>query len=99
MQPRPLDPQRDFPAVADLLGRTRAAGGHSHPGGVQWWLRELASDRDDFEAFVWAGSSDTDLSGFALVYGTFVVVDRLGDGPTHLEQIQFLEQHMRDRSR
>ena len=47
---RPLDPSRDLPAVAALLARTRANGDLSHPGGTQWWLRELG--RDGFEAFV-----------------------------------------------
>jgi len=96
MQPRPLDPQRDLPAVADLLGRMRASGGQSHPGGIQWWLRELAADRDDFDVFLWG---DDWLGGFVLVDGTYFVMERIEGGPTSTEQLEFLEQHMRDRGR
>jgi len=54
MEPRPIDRARDLPAVADFLGRSRAAGGLTHPGGTQWWLRELwRDDADDFEAYIW----------------------------------------------
>lgn len=91
---RPIDLQHDLPAVVDLLSRTRASGGLSHPGGIQWWLR-LAGGRDDFEAFVWPAESR--LSGFALIDGTFVVAERADDGPTALEQLAWLERHMRAR--
>src|SRR6185369_502322 len=94
MQPRPIDPQNDLPAVAGLLSRTRAAGGLSHPGGIQWWLR-LARTRDDFEAFVWP--DDGGLAGFALIDMGFVVAERIAGGPTALEQIEWIEQHLRNR--
>lgn len=89
-QPRPIDLRTDLPAVVDLLGRTRASGGLTHPGGIQWWLRELVrEDRHDFAAYVWAG--DDAASGFALVDGEFVVLERTDDGPTTIEQVTWLE--------
>ena len=91
MQPRPFDPEQDLPAVADLLSRTRAVGGLSHPGGIQWWLRDSGT-KDDFEAFVWpAGDA---LQGFALIDGSFVVTERTDSGPTEIEQVEWLEKHM-----
>jgi ribosomal protein S18 acetylase RimI-like enzyme len=99
MQPRPIDLDRDMPAVADLLGRTRAAGGLSHPGGIQWWLRGLGKDGfDDLAAYVWASDAG-DLGGFALVDGEFVVHERLDGGPTDLEQVGWLEAEMRSLGR
>ena len=84
-----------MPSVAELLGRTRAGGGLTHPGGIQWWLRELVRpDRDDFAAFVWADEAGS-LGGFALVDGEFVVAERIGDGPTTIEQVAWLEAAMR----
>jgi GNAT superfamily N-acetyltransferase len=94
MHPRPLDLHRDLPQIADLLGRTRAAGGLTHPGGVQWWLRELVrNDRDDVHAYVWTDDSHG-ICGFALVDGAFVVAERAEDGPTPLEQLTWLEAEM-----
>jgi GNAT superfamily N-acetyltransferase len=94
MQPRPLDPKRDFPAMAGLLGRTRAGGGLSHPGGIQWWLRELGDPkRPQLEAFLWGDGED--LSAFALVDDTFNVNERLEGGPALDEQLDFLEAHLR----
>jgi len=91
MRPRPIDPQRDLPAVVDLLGRTRAGGGLTHPGGIQWWLRELGrQDRDDFAAFVWADEVDT-LGAFALVDGEFVIAEHIDGGRATIEQITWLE--------
>lgn len=99
MQPRRIDLRRDLPGVADLLGRTRALGGLSHPGGIQWWLRELTRvDRDDFDAFVWADTTAA-IGGFALVDGTFVVAERAERGPAALEQIEWLEGEMQSRGR
>ena len=93
---RPIDPQFDLPAVVALLSRTRANGGLSHPGGIQWWLRLLWDEtRNDFEAFVWADGAE--LTGFALIDGTFVVAERADDGPTAREQVAWLEEHMRAR--
>jgi GNAT superfamily N-acetyltransferase len=98
MQPRPIDQTRDLAAVAGLLGRTRASGGLSHPGGIQWSLRELwRQDRDDFEAYVWADESGA-LGGFALVDGTFVVIECLG-GLSTIAQVTWLEDRMRERGR
>jgi len=71
MLPRPFEPDNDMPAVADLLSHTRAAGGLSHPGGIQWWLRDSGT-KDGFEAFVWP--VDDELRGFALIDGSFVVI-------------------------
>ena len=93
--PRPIDPDHDLPAVADLVGRTRAAGGLSHPGGQQWWLRELWRDeRDDFGAYVWA-DADGAIDAFALVDGFFAVMERAEGGPTRMEQISWLESELR----
>jgi GNAT superfamily N-acetyltransferase len=84
--------------MADLLGRTRAAGGLSHPGGVQWWLRDLGDPRrPQLEAFVWANGDE--LSAFTLIDDTFVVNERLQDGPTLDEQLDFLEPHLHDTGR
>jgi GNAT superfamily N-acetyltransferase len=94
MQPRPIDYSRDLPALAQLLGRTRANGGLSHPGGIQWWLRE-AGDRDDFDAFVWT-DDDSELVGFALIDGSFLVSERDQTGPTQLEQLDWTEVHLRN---
>lgn len=99
MQPRPIDPTRDLPAVADFLGRTRAAGGLSHPGGIQWWLRSLGMDGfDDLGAWLWT-TDDGALAGFALVDGTFAVIERLEGGPTTLEQVEFLDGELRAQGR
>jgi hypothetical protein len=69
MQPRPIDIDRDMPAVANLLGRTRTAGGLTHPGGIQWWLRGLGKDGfDELAAYVWADDHGA-LGAFALVEG------------------------------
>src|SRR4051812_11668435 len=98
MQPRPIDPHQDLPAVVDLIGRARARGGLVHPGGTQWWLRELVDDaRDDFEAFVW--TDDADVTGFALIDDTYVLTETSDAGPTRLEQLDFLESHLRDTGR
>jgi GNAT superfamily N-acetyltransferase len=96
MQPRPFDPEQDLPAVADLLSRTRAAGGLSHPGGIQWWLRDSGT-KDDFEAFVWPVADA--LQGFALIDGSFVVTERSDSGPRELEQVEWREKHMRETGR
>ena len=96
MQPRPFDPEQDLPAVADLLSRTRAAGGLSHPGGIQWWLRDSGT-KDEFEAFVWPVGDA--LQGFALIDGSFVVTERSESGRTELEQVEWLEKHMRETGR
>ena len=94
MQPRPLNVDQDLPALAALLSRTRAAGGIWHPGGIQWWLRELASGRDDFEAHVWS-AADGRLEAFAMRDGVYVVAETDG-GPRHLELIEWATDHLRD---
>jgi GNAT superfamily N-acetyltransferase len=95
MQPRTIDAQRDMPSVVEMLGRTRAGGGLTHPGGIQWWLRELVrEDREDFAAFVWADEAGS-LGGFALVDGEFVVIERLDGGPTTIDQVTWLEAELR----
>ncbi|HJP88080.1 MAG TPA: GNAT family N-acetyltransferase [Candidatus Limnocylindrales bacterium] len=99
MQPRPIDMHRDMPGVADLLGRTRAGGGLTHPGGIQWWLRGLGMDGfEDLGAYVWA-ADDGELGGFALVDGDFVVIERIDGGPSTLEQVAWLEREMRSKGR
>jgi ribosomal protein S18 acetylase RimI-like enzyme len=98
-QPRPIDREHDLPAVADLVGRTRANGGLSHPGGQQWWLRELWRDeRDDFGAYVWS-DGDRAIDAYALVDGFFIVMERADGGPTAMEQIEWLEGRLRELGR
>jgi len=92
VQPRPLDPSRDLPPVAELLGRTRAKDGDSHPGGIQWWLRELG--RDGFEAFVLDGDDDR-LAGFVLIDDTFVVSEHADFDNPQVELIDWTTDHMR----
>jgi ribosomal protein S18 acetylase RimI-like enzyme len=99
MQPRPIDPKHDLQAVVDLLGQTRASGGLTHPGGIQWWLRELVrQDRNDFAAYVWADEAGA-FGAFALVDGEFVVQERIDGGPTTIEQIGWLEAQLRGSGR
>ncbi|HEY4228039.1 MAG TPA: GNAT family N-acetyltransferase [Candidatus Limnocylindrales bacterium] len=93
-----MDPAHDLPAVAAFLGRSRALGALTHPGGIQWWLRELANgDRDDFGAYVW--SDGAAIGAFALVDGTFVVAEQAEDGPTRVDQLAWLEDEMRAHGR
>ena len=80
--------------MAELLGRTRAAGGLSHPGGTQWWLRDLGVERAEFDVYVWDDGSR--IAGFALVDRAFYLVEALEDGPTTSEQLDWLEGQMRD---
>ena len=95
MKPRPLDPQRDFAAVAELLGRTRANGGDSHPGGIQWWLRDLR--RPGFEAFV--VDDGAALAGFVMIDDDFVVIEAMdGDQPS-LDLVDWTIEHMRTSGR
>ena len=95
--PRPIDAQRDLPAVADLLGRARASGtGIWHPGGIQWWLRELAGGRDDFEAFVWPADDASDgLAGFMMRDGAYVIAESDGE-PTRAEIVDWATHHLRE---
>ncbi len=90
MPPRPIDPQHDLPALADLLGRTRASGkGIWHPGGIQWWLRELAGERTDFEAYVLPTDLGDGLSAFVMRDGDFLIAESDEMGPTRLELIKW----------
>ena len=73
MRSRPLDPEHDLPHLAALLGRTRARGGIWHPGGIQWWLRELG--RDGFAAFVWPRDGDNTLAAFVMRDDTYVIAE------------------------
>jgi GNAT superfamily N-acetyltransferase len=95
--PRPIDPARDLPAVTELLSRTRAAGGLSHPGGIQWWMRDLWLDRDGFEVFVVDGEAeDTQrLAGFVLIDDDFVVAEHQDGDPGKRELVAWTEEHMR----
>jgi GNAT superfamily N-acetyltransferase len=97
MTPRPINPARDLAAVADLLSRTRASGGLSHPGGIQWWMRDLWLDRDGFEIFVVDGEGDRSgrLEGFVLIDNEFVVAEHEdGDSGRHA-LVAWTEEHMR----
>ena len=80
MQPRAFDPQHDLPAVADCWAGRAPAAGIWHPGGIQWWLRELATDRDDFEAFVWPGPGNA-IDAFVMRDGAYVIAESDG-GPS-----------------
>jgi ribosomal protein S18 acetylase RimI-like enzyme len=97
MNPRPLDPAVDLPAVAALLGRTRARGGLSHPGGIQWWLRELG--RDGFDAFVVDRGDADGLAGSVLIDDAFVVVEHEQFGAAQLQFIEWTAEHMRSTGR
>jgi ribosomal protein S18 acetylase RimI-like enzyme len=104
MQPRPLDIRHDLPAVADLLGRTRAAGGLSHPGGIQWWLRGLGQEGNEgLAAYVWASpgraTGGDAIGAFALVDGAFVAFERVDDGPTSIDVVAWLEAELRSLGR
>ena len=92
MQPRPIDPQRDLRAVATLLGKTRAAGGIWHPGGIQWWLRELVANRDDFAAWLWFDGDDA--TAFVMRDGTEVIAESDG-GPAREELLSWAETQLR----
>ena len=99
MHPRPIDPPHDLTGVVDLLSRTRASGGLSHPGGIQWWLRDLArDDRDDFGAYVWTDDAGA-IGAFALVDDEFVVLERTDGGPGRIDQVAWLEATMRGAGR
>src|SRR6187397_390728 len=93
MEPRAFNPDGDLPAVAELLGRTRAAGELSHPGGIQWWLREVG--REGFEAFVWEFDGGA-LCAFALIDGDFVVPESDRRGPSRLDVIDWSAEHLRE---
>src|SRR3954469_19375543 len=95
VQPRPLDPASDFPAVAALLGRTYGSHGIFHPGGIQWWLRELAGDRDDFRAFVVDGTDG--LTAFVMLDGSYVIAESTDDVPTRIELIEWAADYLRPR--
>lgn len=92
MQPRPIDPQRDLPAVATLLGKTRAAGGIWHPGGIQWWLRELAGGREDFAAWLWFDGDDA--IAFVMRDGNEAIAESYG-GPAREELVSWAETRLR----
>ena len=93
MQPRPIDPQRDLPALARLLGRTRASGeGNWHPGGIQWWLRELVANRDDFAAWLWF-DGDRPVA-FVMRDGTYVIAESDG-GPAREELVDWATDQLR----
>jgi ribosomal protein S18 acetylase RimI-like enzyme len=94
MQPRPLEPEHDLPHLAALLGHTRAGGGIWHPGGIQWWLRELG--RDGFAAFVWPREEDDTLGAFVMRDGTYVIAESDERGPDRLELLDFAESRLRD---
>ncbi len=74
-----------MPAVVALLARTRAHGGQHHPGGIQWWLRELG--REGFDAFVVDGSDGREATGFVMFDDGLViaVADGAGADPSTLQ--------------
>jgi GNAT superfamily N-acetyltransferase len=70
---RPLDRERDLPALLELVGRSRArddAGAFLHPGGLQWWLRRIG--RSGFEVAVLF--DDSQLVGLVLRDESDVIV-------------------------
>ena len=95
MQPRPIDPSRDLPAVAELLGRTRSSGGLSHPGGIQWWMRDLWLERENFEVFVVDADSAVRLTGFVLIDNEFVVVEHEDGDPGKRVLVDWTAEQMR----
>ena len=93
--PRPLDPQRDLPAVAALLGRARANGGLLHPGGIQWWLRELG--RPGFEAHV--VDDDGALTGFVLIDDEVAMLESTEPRQGSLDLTDWTTHYMRSSGR
>ena len=90
----PVEP-RDLPAVASFLGWTRAHGELSHPGGTQWWLRELG--RDGFEAFVERAGHD--LTAFVLIDDSFSIIETSPRGPAEIELCLWIAEHQRQLGR
>ncbi len=86
-----------MPAVAALLARTRADGGQFHPGGMQWWLRELG--RAGFDAFLWPTEGGDSAAGFVMIDGSIAlsVSDGQAGSPTALELIGWIETHLAER--
>jgi GNAT superfamily N-acetyltransferase len=98
VEPRPIDPPSDMPAVAALLGRTYTTGGIFHPGGIQWWLRDLAAEREDFAAFIWAGAdrdADRDVTAFVMFDGNYVIAESIDQGPPRTELIDWATRRLR----
>ncbi len=92
---RPLDPQRDLPAVAAMLGRARANGGLLHPGGIQWWLRELG--RPGFEAHV--VDDGATLTGFVLIDDEVAILESTDPRQASLDLNEWTTDHMRSSGR
>ena len=81
--------------------RTRRAA-IFHPGGIQWWLRELAGEREDFAAFVCtrhagANGDGGDVTAFVMFDGNYVIAESDGDGPPRTELIEWATQRLRAR--
>jgi GNAT superfamily N-acetyltransferase len=83
-----------MPAVSMLLAQSRARGGQFHPGGMQWWLREVG--RDGFEAFVWPAAADDAVAAFVMIDTDIVLPLSAGepDSPTVMDLIGWTEAHL-----
>ncbi len=91
----PVEP-RDLPAIASFLGWTRAHGGLSHPGGTQWWLRELGH-RADFEALVERDGQD--LTSFLLIDDSFSIIETRPGGRADVDLCLWIAEHQRQLGR
>ena len=91
---RPLDSARDVAGVAALIGRVRADGGSWHPGGIQWWLRQLG--RVGFEAIV--AEARGEIQAFVMLDDTFVIAIESGSAVPTLELIDWAEARLRARA-
>jgi len=78
-----------------MLGRARANGGLLHPGGIQWWLRELG--RPGFEAHV--VDDDTALTGFVLIDDEVAILESTDPGQGSLDLADWTTDHMRSSGR
>lgn len=95
MTPRRFEASSDLRGVVDLLGFTRANGGMSHPGGTQWWLREIG--REGFDSFVVEG--DGKLDGFVLIDDDFVLAEHRSFGDDALGLLDWTADYMRSTGR
>jgi GNAT superfamily N-acetyltransferase len=95
IDPRPFDPASDQSAIAELLGYTRANGGVWHPGGIQWWLREVG--RDGFASFVVDGHGG--LEGFLLIDDKFVLAEHGAFGQELVDLFDWATDRLRETGR